>query len=181
MTFSKLWRHKKKFRLKVRDSSGNSRLHSKYQLTKTSPTLYVLCSSVSISVFSKLDWTIGPPTLGPIQRAGMNRWSCYYKPLLTVRGMIYLLNDAVPFPYIQFSFRHQKNCIVYIMRSFSVSSGLGVMVARILKPEPKAITDPVGSQDAEPEFQSPKERECWHLYRRMLEKGVSVSYDTVLR
>jgi hypothetical protein len=67
------------------------------------------------------------------------------------------------------------------MRSFAVSSGLGVMVARILRPEPKTTTDPVGSQDAEPEFQSPKERECWQLYRRMLEKGVSVSYDTVLR
>jgi len=95
--------------------------------------------------------------------------------------MIHLLNGAVPFTYIQFSFRHQKYWIVYIMCSFSVSSGLGVMVARILRPEPKAITDPVGSQDAEPEFQSPKERECWQLYRRMLEKGVSVSYDTVLR
>lgn len=95
--------------------------------------------------------------------------------------MIYLLNGVVPFTYIQFSFRLQKYWIVYIICSFSVSSGLGVMVARILRPEPKAITDPVVSQDAEPEFQSPKERECWQLYRRMLEKGVSVSYDTVLR
>lgn len=33
----------------------------------------------------------------------------------------------------------------------------------------------------EPEFKSPKEKECWMLYRKMLEKGVSVSYDTVLR
>jgi hypothetical protein len=123
----------------------------------------------------------GPQTLGPIQRAEMSRWGCYYKSLLTVRGIIYLLNGVVPFTYIQFSFRYQKYWIVYITRSFSVSSGLGVMVARILRPEPKAITDPVGSQDGEPEFQSPKERECWQLYRRMLEKGVSVSYDTVLR
>ncbi|KAL0279719.1 UNVERIFIED_CONTAM: hypothetical protein PYX00_001215 [Menopon gallinae] len=33
----------------------------------------------------------------------------------------------------------------------------------------------------EPEFKSPKEKECWVLYQKMLEKGVSVSFDTVLR
>jgi hypothetical protein len=84
----------------VRDSSGNSRLHSKYHLTKTSPTLYVLCSSVSI--FSKLDWMRGALTPGPIQRAGMSRGSCYYKSLLTVRGMMYLLNGIVHLPIFNF-------------------------------------------------------------------------------
>jgi hypothetical protein len=29
--------------------------------------------------------------------------------------------------------------------------------------------------------QTPKEKECWHLYRRMCDKGVFVSFDTVLR
>lgn len=33
----------------------------------------------------------------------------------------------------------------------------------------------------EPDFKSPKEKECWDLYRKMMTKGVSVSYDTVLR
>lgn len=34
---------------------------------------------------------------------------------------------------------------------------------------------------AEPYCQTPKEKECWHLYRRMCDKGVFVSFDTVLR
>jgi hypothetical protein len=63
-----------------------------------------------------------------------------------------------------------------------LSPGLGIIVAHILKPEPQPVSEPVPPEDAvEPEFQTPKERECWQLYRRMLEKGVSVSYDTVLR
>ncbi|XP_011144528.2 uncharacterized protein LOC105186182 [Harpegnathos saltator] len=33
----------------------------------------------------------------------------------------------------------------------------------------------------EPRFQTTKEKECWHLYRRMCDKGVCVSFDTVLR
>lgn len=33
----------------------------------------------------------------------------------------------------------------------------------------------------EPEFKSPKEKECWVLYQKMVEKGVTVSFDTVLR
>lgn len=36
-------------------------------------------------------------------------------------------------------------------------------------------------EDAEPTFSTPKERECWELFKKMSEKGVSVSYDTVLR
>ncbi|KAG7211491.1 hypothetical protein KM043_010763 [Ampulex compressa] len=33
----------------------------------------------------------------------------------------------------------------------------------------------------EPQFQTTKEKECWHLYKRMCDKGVCVSFDTVLR
>ncbi|PSN33287.1 hypothetical protein C0J52_20680 [Blattella germanica] len=64
-------------------------------------------------------------------------------------------------------------------------AGHGVAVTGIIKLEPTPPTECADVQestaDAEPEFQSPKERECWQLYRRMVEKGVSVSYDTVLR
>ncbi|KAL7291495.1 hypothetical protein TKK_0014755 [Trichogramma kaykai] len=34
---------------------------------------------------------------------------------------------------------------------------------------------------SEPYCQTPKEKECWHLYRKMCDKGVFVSFDTVLR
>ncbi|KAH0535344.1 hypothetical protein KQX54_015977 [Cotesia glomerata] len=34
---------------------------------------------------------------------------------------------------------------------------------------------------AEPVLGTTKEKECWHLYRRMCDKGVCVSFDTVLR
>ncbi|XP_025602064.2 hyphally regulated cell wall protein 3 [Athalia rosae] len=37
------------------------------------------------------------------------------------------------------------------------------------------------SSSSEPKFQTTKERECWHLYKRMCDKGVYVSFDTVLR
>jgi len=68
---------------------------------------------------------------------------------------------------------------VQVVHLDAVHSGVGVMVARILKPDPAEAA--AGSEGAEPQFQTPKERECWQLYRRMLEKGVSVSYDTILR
>ncbi|XP_046414689.1 uncharacterized protein LOC124176897 [Neodiprion fabricii] len=45
-----------------------------------------------------------------------------------------------------------------------------------LDPEPETPTS-----SSEPQFQTRKERECWHLYRRMCDKGVYVSFDTVLR
>ncbi|XP_046382300.1 translation initiation factor IF-2 isoform X2 [Ischnura elegans] len=32
-----------------------------------------------------------------------------------------------------------------------------------------------------PEFKSAKEKECWELYQRMCDKGLTVSYDTILR
>ncbi|XP_026824005.1 uncharacterized protein LOC105281347 isoform X1 [Ooceraea biroi] len=34
---------------------------------------------------------------------------------------------------------------------------------------------------SEPHLQTTKEKECWHLYRRMCDKGVCVSFNTVLR
>ncbi|EEB16536.1 conserved hypothetical protein [Pediculus humanus corporis] len=33
----------------------------------------------------------------------------------------------------------------------------------------------------EPEFKNPKEKECWILYKKMIENGVTVTFDTVLR
>lgn len=35
--------------------------------------------------------------------------------------------------------------------------------------------------EGSPKFESSKEQECWHLYRKMCEKGLTVSFDTVLR
>ncbi|KAL6268686.1 hypothetical protein P5V15_001816 [Pogonomyrmex californicus] len=40
---------------------------------------------------------------------------------------------------------------------------------------------PSEEMPSEPHFQTTKEKECWHLYRRMCDKGVCVSFDTVLR
>ncbi|XP_017763785.1 PREDICTED: uncharacterized protein LOC108553419 [Eufriesea mexicana] len=37
------------------------------------------------------------------------------------------------------------------------------------------------STPAEPQFHTNKEKECWHLYKKMCDKGVCVSFDTVLR
>lgn len=36
-------------------------------------------------------------------------------------------------------------------------------------------------QDGDPDFKSAKEKECWQLFKRMSSKGVSVSFETVLR
>lgn len=30
-------------------------------------------------------------------------------------------------------------------------------------------------------FENPKEKQCWDMYRKMNEKGLSISYDTILR
>nr|XP_050847842.1 uncharacterized protein LOC127062913 [Vespula vulgaris] len=35
--------------------------------------------------------------------------------------------------------------------------------------------------EMEPQLQTRKEKDCWHLYKRMCDKGVNVSFDTVLR
>lgn len=49
-------------------------------------------------------------------------------------------------------------------------------------PQQQVLPVPATNDDnSEPEFHTDKERECWRLYRKMCEKGVSVSYDTVLR
>lgn len=41
--------------------------------------------------------------------------------------------------------------------------------------------DEVRPEDGEPQFKCPKEKECWALYKKMVAKGVSVTFDTVLR
>ncbi|KYN43593.1 hypothetical protein ALC56_01855 [Trachymyrmex septentrionalis] len=46
---------------------------------------------------------------------------------------------------------------------------------------PAKETPPELILPSEPQFQTTKEKECWHLYRRMCDKGVCVSFDTVLR
>ncbi|XP_021938174.1 uncharacterized protein LOC110838856 [Zootermopsis nevadensis] len=62
------------------------------------------------------------------------------------------------------------------------STGVGSTAPRcVSKPSADPAEVVAIPEDVEPEFQTPKERECWQLYRRMMEKGVSVSYDTVLR
>lgn len=43
------------------------------------------------------------------------------------------------------------------------------------------IDDDPDSAGLEPIIKSPKEKECWALYKKMVDKGVSVSYDTILR
>ncbi|XP_076225648.1 uncharacterized protein LOC116424339 [Nomia melanderi] len=45
----------------------------------------------------------------------------------------------------------------------------------------KEIVQQVQLAPTEPQFQTNKEKECWHLYRKMCDKGVCVSFDTVLR
>jgi len=35
--------------------------------------------------------------------------------------------------------------------------------------------------DCDGEQQTPKEQECWKLFQKMSNKGISVSYDTILR
>jgi len=35
--------------------------------------------------------------------------------------------------------------------------------------------------DGQPTFESDKEKECWALFKKMTAKGVSVTFDTVLR
>ncbi|KZC12746.1 hypothetical protein WN55_05346 [Dufourea novaeangliae] len=45
----------------------------------------------------------------------------------------------------------------------------------------KEAAQQVQSLSTEPQFHTNKEKECWHLYRKMCDKGVCVSFDTVLR
>ncbi|KAF3423837.1 hypothetical protein E2986_00312 [Frieseomelitta varia] len=48
-------------------------------------------------------------------------------------------------------------------------------------PSSKETFQHVQSISTEPHFQTNKEKECWHLYKKMCDKGVCVSFDTVLR
>lgn len=32
-----------------------------------------------------------------------------------------------------------------------------------------------------PKFDTPKEKECWIMYKKMVDKGLPVTYDTLLR
>nr|XP_033195191.1 uncharacterized protein LOC117159454 isoform X2 [Bombus vancouverensis nearcticus] len=54
-------------------------------------------------------------------------------------------------------------------------------VKSALTPPPKETLQHVQSMSTEPHFQTNKEKECWHLYKKMCDKGVCVSFDTVLR
>ncbi|XP_003396952.3 uncharacterized protein LOC100642491 isoform X2 [Bombus terrestris] len=54
-------------------------------------------------------------------------------------------------------------------------------VKSALAPPPKETLQHVQSMPIEPHFQTNKEKECWHLYKKMCDKGVCVSFDTVLR
>lgn len=35
--------------------------------------------------------------------------------------------------------------------------------------------------DSKPQLDTQKEKQCWELYKKMCEKGVTVSFDTILR
>ncbi|XP_075230256.1 uncharacterized protein LOC142329472 [Lycorma delicatula] len=58
-------------------------------------------------------------------------------------------------------------------------------------PDSPKVSTPLGNtdeiitsdevNDVKPEFKSPKEQECWDLFRRMVDKGITVSFETVLR
>ncbi|CAH1391676.1 unnamed protein product [Nezara viridula] len=54
----------------------------------------------------------------------------------------------------------------------------------IKEPKAEAVVTFNDNADEEVEkevFKSAKERECWHLFKRMSSRGVSVSFETVLR
>lgn len=60
------------------------------------------------------------------------------------------------------------------------------------KPPIKDATNPENTNEAEegtsmetdnlePQFESDKEKQCWEMYCKMSEKGVNVTFDTILR
>lgn len=49
------------------------------------------------------------------------------------------------------------------------------------KDDPKENSNPEENPDAEPVFDTPKEKQCWDMYCKMSEKGVNISFDTILR
>ncbi|XP_012166112.2 uncharacterized protein LOC100642491 isoform X3 [Bombus terrestris] len=61
------------------------------------------------------------------------------------------------------------------------NSTANLQVKSALAPPPKETLQHVQSMPIEPHFQTNKEKECWHLYKKMCDKGVCVSFDTVLR
>ncbi|TGZ49164.1 uncharacterized protein [Temnothorax longispinosus] len=63
----------------------------------------------------------------------------------------------------------------------SIDSPLSKVEQFPKKTSPAKETPPEVILPSEPHFQTTKEKECWHLYRRMCDKGVCVSFDTVLR
>lgn len=44
-----------------------------------------------------------------------------------------------------------------------------------------AVRCGAASDDGQPMFESDKEKECWALFKKMTAKGVSITFDTVLR
>ncbi|XP_003704627.2 uncharacterized protein LOC100882702 [Megachile rotundata] len=60
-------------------------------------------------------------------------------------------------------------------------SNISANVKSIFISPSKETVQPVQPMSTEPRFQTNKEKECWHLYRKMCDKGVCVSFDTVLR
>lgn len=58
---------------------------------------------------------------------------------------------------------------------------VNIQVEHFSKETLPAKETPREMMSLEPHFQTTKEKECWHLYRRMCDKGVCVSFDTVLR
>ncbi|XP_050576912.1 uncharacterized protein LOC126915829 isoform X3 [Bombus affinis] len=61
------------------------------------------------------------------------------------------------------------------------NSTANLQVKSALALPPKETLQHVQSMPIEPHFQTNKEKECWHLYKKMCDKGVCVSFDTVLR
>ncbi|XP_011314331.1 uncharacterized protein [Fopius arisanus] len=69
----------------------------------------------------------------------------------------------------------------------SIGAALQGSVTKLIESEGFRMTSvdietvEVNIEDVEPLLRTTKEKECWHLYRRMCDKGVCVSFDTVLR
>ncbi|XP_044014271.1 uncharacterized protein LOC122856617 [Aphidius gifuensis] len=97
---------------------------------------------------------------------------------------------------------HQPNIIQMDMKDFgsgrSVSSGglnettvrsgssvtLTASISKLVKSsslDQDFVDQEAVDADVEPHLRTTKEKECWHLYRKMCDKGVCVSFDTVLR
>lgn len=49
------------------------------------------------------------------------------------------------------------------------------------KNEPDSSVNESQHEEEKVDTKTPKEQQCWNLYCKMMEKGVNVSFDTVLR